>query len=215
MDPWQSIILAFGGNAVLLALLGWLARSLGSQLLAKDIEKFKAELAAASTATTDRLKHELQLAAVEHQVQFSKLHERRAEVVADLYGLLVETHWASQSFVSVMEWAGEPPKHEKYVTAMNMAAEFYRYFDKNRIYLPHPLCEQLEHFIRNMRSRVIEFGVYVSINDVSPMPEHVLKQKHDVWTKASDYFDKEVPNARSALENELRSILAPSKPTPS
>jgi hypothetical protein len=70
MDPWQSILLAFGGNVVLLLVLAWLARSLGSQLLAKDIEKFKADLEAASIATTERLRHELQLAAVEHQNRF-------------------------------------------------------------------------------------------------------------------------------------------------
>lgn len=209
MDPWQSILLAFGGNAALLLVLAWLARSFGSQLLAKDLEKFKADLAAASTATTERLKHELQLTALEHQVRFSKLHERRAEVVADLYGLLVEAQWASQSFVSVAEWAGEPSKQEKYVSAMNKAAEFFRYFDKNRIYLPESLCKQLEEFIRNMRNRVIEFGVFISKDDAY-MPEHMLKQKLDVWIKASEYFDKEVPVARVALESELRNILGPS-----
>src|SRR5882762_456564 len=131
MDPWQSVLLAFGGNAALLLLLGWLARSLGSQLLAKDLEKFKSDLATTSSSAAEQLKHELAVAALEHNVKFSKLHERRAEVVAEAYGLLVEAHWASQSFVSLMEWVGEPPKQEKYVTAMNKSAEFYRYFDKN------------------------------------------------------------------------------------
>ena len=49
MTPWQSILLALGGNAALLLVLGFLARSLGSQLLAKDLEKFKAQLASASS----------------------------------------------------------------------------------------------------------------------------------------------------------------------
>ena len=209
MSAWQSILLALGGNAALLVVLGWLARSLGSQLLAKDLETFKADLAAASSATTERLKHDLQLAALEHQVRFSKLHERRAEVVAELYGLLVEAQWASQSFISIAEWSGEPSKQEKYVTAMNKAADFYRYFDKNRIYLPESICTQLEQLIRNMRSKVIEFGVYVN-NDNGAVPAHIVQQKLDVWLKASEYFDKEVPLARAALEKELRSILGPS-----
>ena len=62
MEPWKALLVAFGGNVTLLFLLGYFGRSLVSQVLAKDIEKFKADL---------------QLAAVEHQVRFSKLHERR------------------------------------------------------------------------------------------------------------------------------------------
>jgi len=194
---------------MLLLLLGWLARSLGSQVLAKDLEKFKAELSAASSATTEHLKHELQRAALEHQVRFSKLHERRAEVIAELYGLLVEAHWASQSFISLAEWSGEPSKQEKYVAAINKTAEFYRFFDKNRIYLPEALCRQLEQFFRNIRSKVIEFGVYVT-HDTGHGPPHFTKEKMEVWIKAHEYFEKEIPGARAALEAELRGILGAS-----
>lgn len=130
MDAWQSILLAVGGNAALLLALAWLARSFGSQLLAKDLEKFKVSLSAASSEASERLKHELQMVAHEHQVRFSKLHERRAEVIANLYSLLVEAQWAGQSFVAVIELGNQPPKQEKYVTAMNKFAEFFREFDK-------------------------------------------------------------------------------------
>ena len=208
MQPWESILVAVGGNAALLLLLGWLARSLGSQLLAKDLEKFKADLAAASSSSTEKLKHDLQLTAVEHQVRFSKLHERRAEVIAELYSLLVEAQWAAQNFVSVGDLQGDPPKQVKYATAMNKAADFYRCFDKNRIYLPQVLCVQLEKFNANMRKRVLQFGAYVSI-DEKAAPDSFIVQKLEVWAKASEYFDKEIPLARTALESELRQILAP------
>ena len=72
------LLLAFGGNAALLAVLGWLARSLLGQVFAKDLERFKSDLAAASSAATEKLKHEFQLVAQEHQVLVSKLHERCA-----------------------------------------------------------------------------------------------------------------------------------------
>jgi len=175
-------------------------------LLAKDLEKFKASLAAASTEASERLKHELQMASLEHQVRFSKLHERRAEVIASLYGLLVEVQWAGQSLVAMAEFGGEPPKAEKYVTAMNKSAEFFREFDKNRIFLPESVCQQIEEFVRGMRTRVISFGVYSQTDAYAP--EHVVKEKLDVWVKSSEYFDKEVPAARRALEAELRNMLA-------
>ena len=210
MQTWQIILVAFGGNAGLLLVLGWLARSLGSQLLAKDLEKFKADLAAASSSTSERLKHDLQVTALEHQVRFSRLHERRAEVIAELYSLLVEAQLASHRFVSTGDYAGDPPKREKYATAMNKAADFYRYFDKNRIYLPEKLCDKLETFNKNMRSRVMEFGAYVSVDEASA-PDQFIVRKLEVWSTASEYFDKEVPLARTALETELRQILSPAK----
>ena len=113
MELWQAILLNFGGTATLVVILAWLARSIGAQLLAKDIERFKSELSAASAAATERLKHDLQLAATEHQVRYSKLQARRGEVIAEMYALLVEAHWASQSFVSPVEFGGEPSKAEK------------------------------------------------------------------------------------------------------
>lgn len=206
MELWQAILLNFGGTATLLALLGWLARSIGAQLLTKDVERFKSELSATSTAATERLKHELQLIATEHEVKYSKLQARRAEVIAEMYGLLVEAHWASQSFVSPAEFGGEPSKEEKYAAAMNKAAEFYRYFDKNRIFLPPGFCALAEQFLKNMRSKIIGFGVYVN-QDEKFMPVEAQKAKFDAWIKASEYFDKEVPAARAALEDELRTLL--------
>lgn len=211
MNAWQSIVLAIGGNAALLLALGWLARSFGSQLLAKDLEKFKASLSNASSEASERLKHQLQLVAHEHQVRFSKLHEQRAEVITNLYELLVEAQWAGQSFVSVIEMGGEPPKSEKYVTAMNAFAEFYRAFDKKRIFLPEELCQQLDDFLYGMRKRVIHFGVYVHTNEHPA--DHVVKEKYEAWTDASTYFNTELPAARQALEKELRIMLAGVPPT--
>lgn len=208
MTPWETILVAFGGNAVLLMVLAWLARSLMGQALAKDLESFKTNLSAESSASTARLTHDLQLVAQEHQILASKLHEKRAQVVADVYGLLVEAQWACQDFASVMEFSGEPPKTEKYVTAMNKAAEFYRYFDKNRIYLPHDLCSKLEEFMKTMRRNVIGFGVYARMDDKN-LNETMQTKKYEAWDKASQYFDKEAPDARAALERELRIIIGP------
>ncbi len=77
MELWQSLLVALGGNATLLLVLGFLGRSVMSTVLTKDIEKFKAAL------------HQ---AGIEHQVRFSKLHERRAEVLAEVYKLLAEAY---------------------------------------------------------------------------------------------------------------------------
>src|SRR5262249_2240554 len=222
MDTWKAILIGFGGSAILLMLaLGWLARSLGSRAPARELEKFKAdlaaafsaeleifkaELAAASSAATKNLKDELQCAALENEVRFTKLHERHAEVVTQLYGLLVEAHRASQRFVSSAECSGGPSKREMYDAAVNGAAELYGFFDKNRIYLPEALSRQLEQFFQNIRSEAIEFGTYVT-QDTGHDPAHFTREQMDVWLRAHEYLEKEMPGLRAALEAALRGIL--------
>jgi hypothetical protein len=209
MQTWESIVLLLGGNAALLAVFAWLGRAVFAHFFAKDLERFKSDLSHASSAAAERMKHELQIVSTEHQIRYVKLHERRAEVIEKLYEMLVEAHWASQSFVDVFEFAGEPPKAEKYLTAMNKGAEFFRFFDKNRIYLTPEVCRSLENFLKGMRSHVIGFGVYVD-KDEKYFPEHTLKEKYAAWTKAAEYFEDELPAAREALELELRQLIGSS-----
>ena len=45
MTPLEQVFIAFGGNAALLLLLGFLGRSLIQALLAKDIKRFETDLA--------------------------------------------------------------------------------------------------------------------------------------------------------------------------
>ena len=206
METWQSILLAIGGNTALVAVLAWLAKSLIAASLTRDIEQHKSNLALNAQEAIDRLRHQLQLAAQEHQVTFSKLQERRAKVVAKVYALLVEAFWQGESLASPMEWAGEPSKIEKYSTAMNAIAAFYRYFDKHRIYLPDTLCKSLEALIKDTRWQIIRMGGYVKYDDAS-LPREAQDKKFEVWDQAWDHFKKQVPEARAALERELRVII--------
>jgi hypothetical protein len=116
-------------NAALLLVIAFLGRSLVGNFLTKDIEKFKGDL---------------QVAAIEHQIRFSKLHEKRAQVLADLYKLLVVATWETESFASPMEFSGEPDKGQKFRQALEAITAYFRFFDQHRIYLPEELCTSLQ-----------------------------------------------------------------------
>lgn len=205
MAIWQTILLAVGGNAALLAVVGWLGKSLFETIIARDTKQFEMDLKAKADIAIETLKSDLELKAIEHQVRFSKLHERRAEVIAELYGYLVEALWAAESFLSPIEWAGEPKKEEKHVSAMNKLVDLYRYFDKNRIYLPPEICASLEKLVTDVRGHVIHFGVYVERNYGNA--DHVAKEKNAAWDEGWRAIQDQVPNARTALEAQLRALL--------
>ena len=179
MDAWQTILLTLGGNAVAIAVLGFLAKSLLEKLIVRDTRAFETDLKTKSDSTIERLKTELQLTTIEHQVRFSKLHEKRAEVITELYGYLVEALWEAESFLSLIEWNGEPTKKEKHSEANKKLVELYRYFDKNRIYIPKEICSSLDSLVKNVRSQVIKFGVWVGYEN-NQLTDDSHKQKMQI-----------------------------------
>lgn len=206
MEAWQTILLALGGNAALLAVLGLLGKSLLDKLIVRDTKQFESDLKAKSDAAIEHLKNELQLKTIEHQVRFSRLHEKRAAVIAELYGHLVEALWEAESFLSLAEWAGEPNKKEMHKTAMNRLVDLYRFFDKHRIYLPVELCTSLEKLVMEVRSHVINFGVYVGFDEAT-LTDHTHKEKQKAWHSGWDAIKNQIPLARQNLENEFRALL--------
>ena len=206
MEAWQTILLALSGNAALLAVLGLLGKSLLDKLIIRDTKQFESDLKAKSDAAIEHLKNELQLRTIEHQVRFSRLHEKRAAVIAELYGHLVEALWEAESFLSLAEWAGEPNKKEKHKTAINRLVDLYRFFDKHRIYLPVELCTSLEKLVMEVRSHVINFGVYVGFDEAT-LNDHTHKEKQKAWHSGWDAIKNQIPLARQDLENEFRALL--------
>ena len=206
MEIWQTILIALGGNAAMLAVLVYLAKLFIGHKLSRDVSRFQSELKATSDAAIERLKSDLQLHAIEHQVRFSQLHEKRATVIAELNSLIAEAMWEAENFLSILEFPGKPSKPEKYHTTMTKLVELSRYFDKHRIYLSSEVNIPLEALVQKVRTLVIGFGVYLHWGDWE-LQDHTREDKNKAWNKGWEAIRNEVPAVRHALENEFRAIL--------
>ena len=88
----------------------WIARSWLSERLKNSIraeydqklETHKAQLKSQSDASLERLRADLSIATVEHNIQFTRLHEKRAEVIAETYARLTELHVALGDYVKIL-----------------------------------------------------------------------------------------------------------------
>ena len=69
----MEILQELGMFAIAIAAITWLSKSIATQVLSRDIEKYKSRL---------------KLEAVEHQVRFSRIHSKQADVIEDYYNLL-------------------------------------------------------------------------------------------------------------------------------
>jgi hypothetical protein len=67
---WDAVVSVLGAIGIGAAALAWLTKKLVSQLLDRDLEKFKGNL---------------QLEAQKQVIEFGALHARRAELIAQLY----------------------------------------------------------------------------------------------------------------------------------
>lgn len=189
-----EILTALGGSAILLAAIAWLIKTIITHYLSKDVEAYKATL-----------KAESEIALLEHDTIFRRLHSRRAEILAELYSKLAEAVSATSSFLSLVEWAGEPDKKEKYKIAMEQIVDFFKYFDRRRIFLSEELCKQIDDFVDKIRNPAIDFSMYLDEPQYDPT---TAREKRKVWISAWKSVSKtDVPNARKSLEREFRKLL--------
>lgn len=216
MTVWQEILVAIGGNATVLIVLGFLARSLIQTWLTKDVRKFEADLKTAADSELERLKSDLkdkgdisveqlkshlQQAVIEHQVRFSNLHEKRATIIAEVYARAVEVHWIGRQFVLQM---GSQEHEQEGVAAQNAILDFYKFFESHRIYLPERICASLATFIDALRKPVIAVYVYGGIDYPN---EQTLKERKEAFMTAYQAFEKHIPAAIKALEMSFGQYL--------
>jgi hypothetical protein len=179
---WQSIVETLGIVGIASGLLVYLLKALSSQLLSRDLEKYKADL---------------RQLAFEHETRFGRLHEDRARVIAELYSKLASAHASVLGVIRPLQVGGE----EKWQAEMRKAAEetnaFFAYFDKNRIYFDECLCELTQQLQEKFKRAWAAFTVF---GDMKPASG---KEWWETWCN----FTKDVPPLRARIENEFRKML--------
>lgn len=208
MTPLEAILVAFGGNAVLLAVLGVLARSLLSQLLAKDLKQFETKLSQASAVAAEELKHRLSLVAHEHNVKFSRLHEKQAHVLEDIYAKLLDFEDASAVMTLANNDTPENLLEFSLRKAEDAGRELAQYIRKHEIYLPTELSIQLQDLLNRVNSLLsgCSFNLISKklANDGTP---ELFPETKEAWTAVHRYLEEEAPQVRRALEVDFRKRL--------
>jgi hypothetical protein len=205
MTIWQILLTTLGGGTAILAAAAWLIRTALNYALTRDVESFKARLKADADIETEKLKSSLQMVAYEHQVRFSNLHAKRAEVIADIYSQMVDVEQHGQRFVYAEVFNETQDRQRAYSETSRRLVEFYFFLEKRRIYLPETVCTMMKKFVDTIRKNVIRTNIYEPIEQ--PLNPKVLEEKIKVIQEASDAFEGTIPAARAALEDEFRRLL--------
>ncbi len=215
----QTIGISILASAVVVGVAVLVIRSWVDNLFSRDLEKFKADLqkerethAMQLKARYDQqlelLRKQLEQTALEHQVRFTKLHEKRAEVIAELYKRLVQAERSINSLIDNLSLIKDLQSGQKELileedekTARESGQQFSDYFDENQVYLDERLCIQIEKFNFGLKK------IYISF-----LRDKIRGREGDQGETQEPEVDwgalkKNIPPIRTEIEQQFRKML--------
>lgn len=201
----EDLLEILGTATILVGAVAWVVRSLAAHVLSRDVESFKERLRAESEAELERLRHSLRMIAAEHEKRAEILHQRRAEVIAELYSRLKRFVNAAGSFASYAEWKGEPSKEEKAAILGDKAAQFHEYYSENRIFFSENVCQKVDAVWEKVHSVSVRYRVRLAY--AKDGDGRADSRVDEAWDEAWSAMKDEVPALVRAVEDEFRALL--------
>jgi hypothetical protein len=168
-------------------------------------EAYKTQVKAEADATLERLRADLQIAATEHQIRYSRIFATQAEVISQTYGKLITLRDAVGRYVHPVTAENMPSLEERRKVVGSAYADFREYFEPRRLFFPAPIASQIQEFSGKLHKTAFEF-LYTVETDIG---RH--KNKLDHWLQAWDFVEKETPKLMEKLEGEFRDRLGITK----
>lgn len=194
-----QLITSLGEFAVIAGGIAWLIRGIINHLLTKDIETYKTKIKFESEKEIEQLKAELRIIAEEHHIRFSNLHERRAEIIAALYSLIVKAEVSLiNSELEVNVWEKISNK------SLDPIRKARDYFKENELYFSPTLCRIIEELIMIIIDPVLEYesGDFLSLS---------ANEKKQKFKDSLAEAQKLIPKIKKEIETEFRKILGVEK----
>lgn len=152
----------------------------------------------------EKFKDELRTEAFQRETRFASLHQRRAEIVAELYRLLVVAHerivTASMPRIAVPRIIGEPPEQDTLGRqAFEAYWQFESYGNRNRLYLTKEQAGMMDEIAALMRSASL-LASFLRSEGISE--EFKTKRKGELALSMENLAE-----AKESLEESFREML--------
>lgn len=226
---WEEILKTLGSSVILVGALAWLAKSLLTTLLSKDLEVFKSDLQVSSQQGIESFKSSLQIETQRRSIEFSALHTKRAEFIAELYAKLQSLQMEASGLTrAIGSREGqikkqiketfkerEPVKSElrtqthqlssnekELVKVLQLSTEEFRsFYLEKKIYFSPEICELIEKLSGSAgyRAAMYEFVAIKDVADTTTLSPTIK----EFWGKCGD----RIPKILQLLEKEFRLLL--------
>ncbi|HET6675209.1 MAG TPA: hypothetical protein VFG71_07705 [Nitrospiraceae bacterium] len=189
----------FLGAVTIAALLAYFGRLVLRYVLAAELETYKQRIQMEGVMAMERLRAELRRNVPETDDRVSKLQDKQAEIIAELYKKMVflRNAMAKMTGSGPEEAAGQDEKCDVVIAAGEQLRD---YFDLHRIYLDEGLCRKIHSL------QATFFDAWVKHSFAVAKDQYVRQGKGlsvETWKKFSD----EVPRLLQDIEQDFRSML--------
>ena len=205
---YAEILKILGGAAILVAVVGWLTRSLILHLLSKDVEKFKQQLSAANALELEKLRSDLAKQTIEHEIKFRRIDEKIANHLAEIYQRQLAVYEGVSNYVKFIEMGDEPSKDEKLENVSEANKKFNDYFYANCVYVPPKLYTKLKGLADSLTGIANDFtrGRRREERGRNPINEND-DDDGDYWTKAFNKIEQKAKPMFTEMIEEIQRRL--------
>lgn len=190
---WNTFVTTLMATGFASAAFVFLAKILSKHLLSMDLERFKAELKATNEKELERLRADLRIAAFQQETTFAKLHEKRADIITELYSRLVKFDSKLDIMTNPFFQDSSSDSLGREQAAIEAGKDLTHYFTINQIYFDESLCNSIRQLLRTMTiAHLTHIDCQVS-----------TQQSTDAW----NLLRKEVPPIKNEIERNFRQLL--------
>ena len=195
-----ELLKTLGTTAIVVGASAWLIKSLITHFLSRKIESYKVELKAESDQKIEEVKSRLQILAQEHQTIFSRLHEKRAEIVAESYGLIHDVYSKAVGLGQDVFQGGLQTPKDRVKEVFDDCLKFYDFFQRRRIYFSEEVCTMMDDFIK------IIGETNMALRHAPDNLSHAIKGSEEAYNKMAILMDR-LPKIRKLIERDFRILL--------
>ena len=184
MALWKEILLIVISPITIVGVVVYFGRKIFERTLERDLEKYK---------------NELELRSIEYQTKLSYIHEKRAEVLGEFYGLLQDGHGKLTRLVGVIQFEQSDLKAKKEMTSHTLY-EMQNYYFNHKLYFEKQLQGKIENILDEIWGVFVKFDLIQDGDTYKPDPT-------GMWMATYEKTTKELPPLLEEIENKFQSII--------
>lgn len=202
---WLAIILPLLFAGVGAYLGAYLKKSGENKAVNENLENLKSQLEQ-TTKITEDIKSEIFQRNTEHHIKYGIYHQKRIEVITDLYEKLLDIEVYATSYIMQADFnEGET---EGYLNAKKSIHDFLHSANRNMMWVPEELYEKFDSIVRKIHGGVFNTFVYISKQYATQQVVHISTEHTD---KAINVLSEDVPKIKEDILVTIRKILEPTQ----
>ncbi len=195
MNWWQELLRQLLSVAIVLGVLGYVARKVIEHWLSRRLDQHKSDLGHASAMALETLRHELRIT----EAQRSRLLARQASIVAGVFARLERLHEALRRLSAPILHKGEGGAEPLKDAAVDRFNEFTTYYYERSIWLDLATCDLLNDLAELLKKLLTEMDYNLD--------ENGQVKDRARWIETYKRLQEDVPVARLALDTQFRALL--------